>query len=310
MPDRVAVLDTNVFGVGADLASPLWVSLRRLCLEAGITLCLPELVFEEAINLRREQYQAAAKDFLDANKKIARFFDLPGVYIPDADEVVAQWEADLRSCFRSIPAVAEDALEALSREASRTPPAKGGRGGRDALIWLTCRRLADDGGEVIFVSRNTGDFADTDGESLQPALAAELIEITGQLTYMPSLDHLFDLLATKIEGPDVSNVEPYKTFFGFDLWDFAADLPVISSREGDPGSLSIELSDLRSLRAYSIDNRGLALVDGYASVGDGSGESHWNVQLRFMAWVEFDTATGAPISAELERVTHQPPSDG
>ena len=247
--------------------------------------------------MRREHYQEAAKEFLEANNKIARYFDLPGVYVPDVNEVVARWESDLRADFRVLPPDAEDALESLNREATRTPPARGGRGARDSLIWLTCRRLAADGNDVLFVSRNTKDFADPGGKSLHPALSAELAA-GDTVNYLVGLDGLFDLLANKVEGPDVSDAEPLMKLLGFELWDIAVDLfEAPAGGAAGPPDVSLELSDLKNLRAYAVDDKGLALVSGCACAETVKDDP--SIAIRFMAWVEFDIDEKIPLQAEL-----------
>lgn len=306
MSEKLVVLDTNVFGVGANLGSPLWLSLKRLCAELGIVLCVPDVVFRESVNIRREQYREAEKEFLEANKKIGRFYDLPGVYVPDADEVAAKWEGDLETAFRILESSAEDALEALSREASRIPPARGGRGARDSLIWLTCRRLAEAGNEIFLVSRNTKDFADKDGDSLHPSLAAEVTNAAGQLTYFSSLDAFFDALATRTDGPDLTETDMLQQLVGFELWDFAVD--VLDARDhvgAEFLQMDLELSDVRSLRAYEVDERGLALIDGQALVAEGDG--HRSVAMKFMAWIEFDLESKEVLAAEIEHIAQGTP---
>lgn len=297
----LAVLDTNVFGVGAGLGSPLWVSLRRLCAERGVVLCIPQLVLDETVNLRREGFHDARNEFIEANNRISKFYDLPAVYVPDPDEVATEWANDVSASFRVLPAVAEDALEALRREASRTPPARGGKGARDCLIWLTCRRHAESGAVVHFVSRNTRDFAERGGQSLHGALAEEVDGIAGQLIYHSSLDRLFDALAVRVEGPDLSDPDTLTPFVAFELWDYATSC--FSEEEGAGGEFEtsiLRIPELRTLRAYQVEGRGLALVDGNCSVVAQSGGRERSVQMKFMAWVQFDLETKAPTAAEVE----------
>lgn len=302
--EDLAVLDTNVFGTGANLGSPLWVSLKRLCSEHGILLCIPDVVLRESVNLRRDQYHEARKDFLDANNRISKFYDLPGVYVPDPDEVAADWQNDLTSMFRILQGAPDDALEALEREASRTPPARGGRGARDSLIWLTVLRSATPGVTVHFVSRNTRDFGTNNGDALHSDLAEETRDVAGEVQYHSSLDSLFDALAVRVDGPDLSDPEEFTPLVAFELWDYAAEYfaDCAGQREGFFTS-SLQLSNLRSLRAYRVDERGLALVSGQCIITewDDAGQDR-SVEIKFMAWVQFDLDTKAATGAEVETV--------
>lgn len=304
MPDKFAVLDTNVFGRTANLSSPLWVSLKRLSSEAGIELCIPEPVLGESVNFRKEQYREAELAFLEANREIARFADIEAIYVPDHEAIAEQWESDLRADFRILASVADDALEALRRETERVPPARAGRGARDSLIWLTAKRLAESGAEVYFISQNVKDFAVRGGTMLLPELSAELDGLTGSLTYLKNLDAFFDLIADKVEtklNTDDPNV--MAEMIGFELFDSAMDH--IEWPESNDGmhagrAVGIDIVDVRALREYGVEGRGLALVDGRGVV---TTDPETDVpDLKFLAWVEFDLQTGDASSAELERV--------
>lgn len=304
MSDAVAVLDTNVFGTNADLTTPLWVSFLRLSSESGIEVCVPDLVLTEAINLRREKYREAEREYLEANRKISRFVEVAPVYVPGVEDVLTEWEADLRANFRVLEHAADDALEALKREALRTPPASAGRGARDSLIWLTARRLAGEGRTVYLISRNTKDFCGNGGKQLTPVLQAELSDVAGSLTFLESLDAFFELIATKVPAPILEDVAPVQNLLDFDLWDFALDEFDLKNLNGEEAiDLTIRMEGLRSLRAYDVDGRGMALIDGRAAIFDAEGSQTIAPALKFMAWIEFDLESGKATAAELEKVT-------
>lgn len=308
MSERLAVLDTNVLGKAADLNSPLWVSIKKLCAEANITLCLPGIVFNEALNLRREEYQKAQKEFLESNKQIGRYFDLPAVYVPDVEEVIEKWTSDLTQMFKLLPGDPVDASEALTREATRKKPAKGGRGARDALIWLTCRRLAEGGAEVLFVSRNTGDFAAGDGKSWHPDLAREIEGgVAENLHYLANLDAFIDRIAERVDGPDLSDFDELESLLGFEIWDFA--LEGWDAPEGDESMVQIhwDFSEVRALRSYRVGDRGLALVDGMCSVSETRDHSGRSLAVKFMAWLGFDLETRSPLDGEIVMISARSP---
>lgn len=305
MSNRYAVLDTNVFGAGASLGSPLWLSLRRLCEETDIILCIPDIVLREAVNLRREKYQVAAREFTEANRNISRYFDLPAVYVPDVEEVATKWENDLLDAFQVLPAAPDDAVAALEREASRTLPARGGRGARDALIWLTCRRLASEGNEVFFVSRNTNDFAASDRKNLHPELAEEVDKDHLSLAFLPDLDKLFDRVAIKHKpGPDLADNGVLSAIFGLEIWELVIEESrgLRMSDDSYPHH-TFNYTNVRNLRAYQVGDRGLALIDAQVSaVPDGVGETD-EVQVRFMAWLEFELEGGRPTGGQIESIS-------
>ncbi len=305
MRDRVALLDTNVLGVAADLSTPLWVSILRLCAHADIEPCIPEIVLHESMNLRREQYLEASTRFLSAFKQISRFFDAQPVYVPDVEEIVEQWENDLRASFTVVDTRAEDAIEALRREALRQTPARAGKGGRDSLVWLTALRLARDGREVMLVSRNTDDFSGHPSGELHQDLTSEADGVSGEIQYFVGLDPFIEHIAGRTDPPDL---EPgvYVELVGFELFEAmvaAADPGRFTPEE--TSSAMIRLEGLSALRSYEIESRGLALINGLAILlpATSGADAEGFLTARFMAWVEFDLQSRLPTSGELQRVT-------
>lgn len=303
---RVAFFDTNVLGIHSDLSNPFWFTIRLLCAEAGIDPCIPEVVLREAVNLRREKYGAARANFLAAFKNLSRFFDAEGVYVPDVDSIASEWEASLREVFTVVPTHPDDAVESIHREASRHPPARAGRGGRDSLIWLTAKREARAGVEVILISRNTRDFTRESKDELHPVLSEEAEAVEGTLRYFNGLDAFIDYVATKTEPPELA---PERCAELLDLDLRAALLEAgdgASARDDDAlACAKVRVSDLRILRTYEVESRGLSLVEGRAELTDSSEDqdAFSNREVFFLAWIEVDVATSDPVSADLQKIT-------
>jgi len=305
MVETVAIFDTNALPIGSDLTSPIWLSIFRLCSKSGIQACLPNIVVHESVNLRRDAYDEASSAFLRAFKRLSRIYEAPPVYIPDPNEVSESWEQELRSSFRILDMHGDDAAEALRREATRYPPARGGRGARDSVIWLTACRLAKEGTHVHLVSRNTKDFAGEDGSSLHSTLSLELDGISGTLHYHVGVDEFIEHVASPSAKPSLDAGDVLVAIID-ELRESA--LQQLSAREGfaelsveETASLQVTLESVAVLRAYAIDNDGLALIDakGRVELKIESGELFADAAVTARAWIEYELKSMKPSAGEI-----------
>lgn len=303
MPDAL-VLDTNVLPVWRGLDGPLWLSVRKMCELAEIDLIIPEIVVHESVNLRSETYAQAATRFVDAFGEIEQFFEIEPIYVPDESEIRESWEAELRDVFTVVPIAGADAVEALRREATRTRPARDGRGSRDSAVWLTVARLAADGRVVLFVSKNTKDFGVRKTSELHPELAAEAASHPGDVQYFTSIYAVVDELATKIDAPAVAP-DDLGPVLGFDFRQLA--LASATEDERYPEISATELiseylrvTDLEVKNAYAVGERNLVLVMGHASLPVGDPSDGYELAFSFSAWLDFNPDDGAVVAGEVQ----------
>lgn len=303
MPDAI-VIDTNVLPVWRGLNGPLWLSVRKLCELAGIDMIVPELVVYESVNLRSTAYVRAATSFVDTFSEIEKFFDIEPIYVPNEAEIRELWDAELREVFTVIPIDGGDAIEALTREATRTRPAREGRGGRDSAVWLTVTRLAKEGRSILFVSKNTKDFGVRKTNDLHPSLEDEASGLSGSINYFTSIHGVVDALATKVQRPAVKS-EDLGPVLGFDFRQLA--LANMAEAGGDRGISASELSsenlrvtDLEIKNAYSVADRNLVLVMGKGVLSVGDWADALGVRFLFSAWLDFDPDDGSVITGEVQ----------
>ena len=199
------ILDTNVVPNGPAAGNVVFPILQVVAEHSGQRLAVPTIVVEESCErLRRE--------LLEAHEQILRGVETTRKYLganaafhprPIDDLVVPNWRDYLDSIFEVIDAPASAYEEAILREVRRRPPAREGRGARDALVWLTVLSRQAEGETNYFVSNNAKDFGKTD---LLPSLQAEMPN-ESKLIYCSSLADLLGRLATKKSELRIEDVE-------------------------------------------------------------------------------------------------------
>ena len=304
MTEKIVIFDTNALPRQYDFRSGFWLSILRLCQVTGHQPSIPEVVLHESINIRRTSYRDAAKSFALATKELDKFYDGLEVYVPDVETVAAEWRDAIEAAFEIIPLSGEDATEALTREALRRPPAREGKGARDAAIWMTALRLAKDGNKVLFVSNNTKDFGKN---GLHPDLLKEVEDIreaNGALVYLQNLDDLVVHLATKVPPPEFSEVELLSAFYDIFI---ASAITTLDGGTYEVSALdSLDLDSLtlpgwKVIGSYEVGSEGLALVSGQAIVS--LTDSRVRLKFKFRGWFYFEGANKEVTGASLEEVT-------
>ena len=304
MAEKIVLFDTNVLPRQYDFRSGFWLSILRLCHVTGHKPAVPEIVLHESVNIRAASYSEAANNLALATKEIAKYYGDLEVYVPDVESVVEDWRKSIEGALRILPLHGDDATEALTREALRRRPAREGKGGRDAAIWMTALRLAKDGVNVVFVSNNTKDFGKG---GLHPDLVRELAELAengGMLHYLQNLDDLVAHLATKIPPPSFEEADLLYAFEDIlgagamtTLEGGSFEVPALDSLV----SAAISLAEWKVVGCYEVDSEGLALISGRALVSLADGMS--TLKFKFRGWVYFDSETTEVAGASLEEVT-------
>jgi hypothetical protein len=156
-------------------------------------------------------------ELLEAHEQILRGVETARKYLganaafhprPIDDLVVPSWRDYLANIFEVIEAPDGAFEQAILREVRRQPPAREGRGARDALVWLTVLSRQVKGETNYFVSNNAKDFGKTD---LLPSLQAEIPD-KSELIYCSSLADLLGHLATKKSELRTEDVERSSAF--------------------------------------------------------------------------------------------------
>lgn len=194
-----AILDTNILLANLRGTRPS-NNLKLLLAEARserYTLVVPQLVIEETVNKRREAAQKAERSMRKAQSDLAAIganLDLPDV---DVNAIVDGFRAtlitlltDAKAELPDLPEVGHDSLvrRALER---RKPFTEKGAGYRDALLWETVLEAAGSDTDIVFVTKNTHDFAqDHEGTDLAGDLMEDLarIDATDRVRLLPDLD--------------------------------------------------------------------------------------------------------------------------
>jgi len=192
-------LDAEVL-YGLSLRSLEWSSLGAVAQSHRLDLAIPELALKEAATNWHTQVASKAADIRRAIDKAGGFFEVPALRLPDPDSVADKWLREVQLAVRVIPSVPEHASDALDRELNRIPPAREGRGARDAAIWLAIRDDFLSRREAgYFVSGNHKDFGEPPNGELHSVLRAEVAG--GQpFTYVHEISALLPLLAQEGDG--------------------------------------------------------------------------------------------------------------
>lgn len=169
-------LDSNVLYPWRTFSELDRVAVSIVASQTKQFILVPWLVAEEAGAHYRRSLEKAVTRLESAVGDVNRMFDeLEDVDfdpIPDIDRQVASWQERLDAMAKTIPPLAEDAVEALRREVWGVAPArrtqKKGEGARDAAIWLSIvRDHAARGESGHFITEDT-DF------TLRPPMADDI----------------------------------------------------------------------------------------------------------------------------------------
>jgi PIN domain len=161
------VLDTTVFENGFNSRSAEVSLLKSFLARVNAELCIPKVVYDEALNRARKRI-AAANSTIDALHRLTGGKE--GFQKVNADDALHNYDESLKALLQDLggeilpyPIVGHEELvrRALVPE---KPFVEGGRGYRDALTWYSLLELArTEIREVVFVSANSTDFCEGEG---------------------------------------------------------------------------------------------------------------------------------------------------
>jgi PIN domain len=181
--------------------------------QLGQRVLIPWIAAREA----EEEYQRSLQDALDEldrafnilERRFDSSFELTLEPQPRVDFYVATWRRRLEEFADILPKSEGDALQALEREISGTPPAaprtprKPGRGGRDAAIWLSIARHHASSDEEGHLLSSDKVFSNGHGE-LNQELRSDLGDNPRAMRVYSDLESFLSRLGTTARGRHVT----------------------------------------------------------------------------------------------------------
>lgn len=203
------ILDTNILPRRGPLKNTRISALLKVASYHGLTVCIPEMVLHESLHARTDAIASAIQSVKDAVTSAEKLIELDPIYLPGIEEATQRWKESLEEAFHVIPTTGNQALEALKREAQRQRPARGGKGARDSVIWLSTIECGKSVAEVHFVSDNHADFGDSsDARQLHPDLSEECLASGVNLSYHRNLESILAKLSSKsLYAPPLASFE-------------------------------------------------------------------------------------------------------
>lgn len=214
------ILDTNILPGDWWLQSPNLHVLMDALGRLGGHLNIPRAVLDETVNLYRRALVEAHDKMANANHLMKRV--LPDVLFDSLpSEAIAghvhDYEDELRLMMEALHIHVVEYPEVPHQQvverllAGRRPFQSQDKGYRDYLVWMSVLSVLEDvEGTVVFVSRNTKDFADATGVGLHPDLVEELRErghSDDSVLYFSSLDALIKTeLEPRLKGVSVNSL--------------------------------------------------------------------------------------------------------
>lgn len=189
------VLDTTVFENGFNARSAEVQLLRSFLIRTVSELCIPGIVYEEALNRARKRI-ATANSAIDALHRLTGGKE--GFQRVNPDDALGSYAESLKALLldlaaRTLPYPVVGHKELVRRALVPAKPfVESGRGYRDALTWYSLLELArSETEEVVFISSNSDDFCEGGKEyRLHSSLTKELAALgsgAASLLIVPNL---------------------------------------------------------------------------------------------------------------------------
>ena len=319
-------LDTNVLPWQSSVDSIRFAIVPILAKEVGQEVMIPEIALEEACRLYQQKIEDIFSKYKSIYREVNYYAEIPELILPSSQNLMQTWKASLLSKVKVIPTPEIIFREAIYREIHRKPPAREGRGARDAAIWLTIKHIHNQSvGNGYFVSQNTKDFAsNSDGKELHPELRDEIGKTSEAFYYCNSIDVFVDKIATRseleIKLTIFNDSEIVKTSIrkyiqdNLILRDIFPSLP--PGREYIASPIELLAKELRNIHTYKIEDRDVSIVDlawranflvGLLRQTTGGGFSREQIaqELYFdiRIWLRFEKNQQQPAAAEIAFVS-------
>ncbi|MGA5818655.1 PIN domain-containing protein [Kitasatospora sp. NPDC094028] len=300
-------LDTNVLPRQRVVRNVIISTILRVAKAKGMAVAISSVVLDESLSQRRQVATSTVESLSTAISAMSKLTDLDPIYIPGIEEIVADWEGQLRDAFQVIPVNGDDAAEALWREALRKKPAKSdGTGARDAAIWLTVKRshCSSPGGQTHFVSDNWKDFAAPDKKSLHPDLAAEVSD-SGPFHYHRKLEDLLSVLA--VRRPVHVSRDPFGAEIRDDIlsqvhaMDDGMEIEWAGVTEGDVLDEHLIIEDSGKFSGYEVGESVVYYIKMNSIVEFTYESTSINVPLEIGCWVLYDRSLVNVAEVSVER---------
>ncbi|MFH6983648.1 PIN domain-containing protein [Marinoscillum luteum] len=266
------ILDTNIFRADIPLKNKDFDVLLDYLERTGSNLVMPQIVLDETKSLYKRTLIERLEAFQKAGDKLnlALTSSIENI-VPDldldqeVDKYIEFVKKRLKISERKIIPYNNDFLPIISKRAiDRTKPCgDDGQGFRDALIWLTAIEYAKSCHEkqVIFISLNTSDFANSSNE-LHESLREECEKENTRINYFRTIKDFIVQHSTKTEHITLDWISDH-----IDLDEVAEHLcdiagsnsRLISSFERDTGNEST--GHLNAFKAHPYDLNDLFIYE-------------------------------------------------
>lgn len=252
----IVILDSTEICANFYLESPAFKLLCDAARSAGVTVVVPQVVFDEVVNKFREQIEEASTKVQGSLRRLkqllsTRTMDLP---IVDSAAAAATYANKLRTRLNQFhaevpayPIIAHsDVVERALRR--RRPFRENGSGYRDFLIWTNVLSYATVRSSVAFVSSNKRDFGDDESGKLHPHLLEDVLRTgleAGAIAYFTTLHQFVESHVTPLfeELKEVREALERVSYKGFNIpgWLRSPEgLAALAAAEWEPHYLDLD----------------------------------------------------------------------
>jgi PIN domain len=184
---RRIVLDTNVLRKDPFFSSYTYRLLMQEGREGRVRVFVPEVVFDEAVNLYGEAVAEQRRQIVQAVERLDRIRVSAPVEIGEdfVASAMGAYKKHLTAMIQAMdaevvpyPDVKHEAVvrRALDRQRPFSPDGRVGY--RDVLVWETVKALAREHGPLILITEDHAAFVERkDGNRLLPSLREELVDL-------------------------------------------------------------------------------------------------------------------------------------
>jgi len=205
----IIVLDSNIIIADFHFRGTGFETLRQVARQLGVRIAIPAPVPMEVIRNYRKRLQgslqAAEKALKQLDDLTAGRISSGAVLSTSIEDLVKSYELELQRHFetlgaQTLPYPAVDHEVVVHRLVSRRKPFKeSGEGYVDALIWETVLQivLRSPSEEVVLISNNRRDFADSSGTGVVVELLDEVADkqlSSDRVRFAESLNRFIELL--------------------------------------------------------------------------------------------------------------------